>query len=123
MEDLRDVGLGFRTPKTAIEGSYIGTFQFAARNTCKDNSVGCDLIAGRGVDGNDASLLRPKPKLRRNLDKHRSVTSPHMLLAKVNCARLANTSGITEIMTPELIGGLQTRSALSPAWSRSVAVS
>ena len=27
----KDVGLGFRTPKTAIEGAYIGTSEFEAK--------------------------------------------------------------------------------------------
>ena len=28
----KDVGLGFRTPKTAIEGTYIGVFQFCSQS-------------------------------------------------------------------------------------------
>jgi small subunit ribosomal protein S11e len=32
----KDVGLGFRTPKTAIEGKYIGTQSSSARSDVKE---------------------------------------------------------------------------------------
>ena len=38
----KDVGLGFRTPKTAIEGNYIGT---SISYLCEES--GYDAIAGR----------------------------------------------------------------------------
>lgn len=35
----KDVGLGFRTPKTAIEGSYIGMWDFQTRTSARDQEA------------------------------------------------------------------------------------
>jgi hypothetical protein len=52
----KDVGLGFRTPKAAIDGQYIGTFNFAARTPTRPPSSppdeGKNRIGGRS-DGWD----------------------------------------------------------------------
>jgi hypothetical protein len=54
----KDVGLGFRTPKTAIEGNYIGRSIFGDQRST-NIEVPCPREHG-GVDSQESSLERVK---------------------------------------------------------------